>query len=99
MSPNTTVPAPSKDGRYWIHVPAYYWFMWRIEAWLKGDSLAKSGGSLFCAKLMEHESKRDAMLTLLADQMGISKEQLIKGILAEAIAPNLTQNESATLED
>lgn len=82
--------APSKDGRYWIHVPAYYWFMWRIEAWLKGDSLAKSGGSLFCAKLMERGPKRDEMLTLLANQMGISKEKLIEGILNDTISPDLT---------
>lgn len=96
MSSNTS---PSKDGRYWIHVPPYYWIMWRIEAWLKSDSLAKSGGSLFCAKLMERSTKRDEMLTLLAGQMGISKERLIEGILNETIAPNLTPIEPGSTTD
>lgn len=93
MPPNTS--APSKDGRYWVNVPPYYYFQLKIEAFLKGRSLPQEGGSLLCSKLGEREVKRGEMLVYIARQMGISTAELERGILNDTIAPDLSMTEPA----
>lgn len=86
MSPNTATA--SKDGRYWVNIPFYYFLQLKVEAWLKGRSLPQEGGSLLCAKLHQRKAEREEMLNLVASEMGITRDKLWRGIIDGTIEPN-----------
>lgn len=86
MSPNTATP--NKDGRYWISIPYIYFLDLKVEAALKGRSIPQEGGNLLCAKLYQRKGDREEMLKLLAGEMGITRDQLWRGIIDGTIDPN-----------
>jgi hypothetical protein len=69
-----------------------------VEAFIKRRTMANEGNSLLCAKLMERESKRDAILARMAKKRGISPESLWDDIVTGK-AEHMTRDEFRELRD
>lgn len=78
---------PNKEGRYWVNISPYYYYLTVIEAWLKQRSLPQEMGSLLCEKLEERETERLEMLDFMAQRLKLTREELIAGIVDGTIAP------------
>ena len=87
---------PNNKGRYYANLSPYYFWLLTIEAWLKNRSLAEEAGSLLQAKLGERAAKRDEMLSLVADRLGMTRDRLQQQILDGTIAPELSTSDADT---
>jgi hypothetical protein len=64
-----------------------YYDALKIEAWLKGRTMAAEGNSLLCARLMQREDYRKTMLERCARKRGISVDELWDLILQDRARP------------
>lgn len=88
--PPITRAMPNKLNRYYANLSPYYYWMLVVEAWLKGRSLSEEAGSLLSATLYRRKNDREEMLTTVAGEMGITRDELWRGIIDGTIAPDLT---------
>jgi hypothetical protein len=59
----------------------------KVEAFIKGRTMASEGNSLLCAKLMEREARRNEIVAYLAKKRNITPEQFWDDILAGEAKP------------
>jgi hypothetical protein len=64
-----------------------YYDILKVEAWLKGRTMAAEGNSILCARLMQREEYRTRLLELCARKRGITVEELWDRIVADLEQP------------
>ena len=79
---------PNKLNRYYANLSVYYYWMLVVEAWLKNRSLSEEAGSLLSAKLMQRKPEREEMLMTIASELGITRDELWRGIIHGTIGTN-----------
>lgn len=97
--PQATRPIPNRLNRYYANLSVYYYWMLVVEAWLKNRSLSEEAGSLLSAKLMQRKPEREEMLTTIATEMGITRDELWRGIIHGTIGTNFFASEEDSADE
>jgi len=75
------------DRFYISSIGEYYYDCLKIEAFLKGRTMAAEGATLLCSNLMKREEYREKLIAYYARKRGISLEQMWDDIVTGKAQP------------
>ena len=84
---SSTLSSMATDRFYISALGEHYSDCLKVEAFIKGRTMASEGNSLLCSKLMEREVKRNEIVAYLAKKRNITPEQFWDDILTGEAKP------------